>query len=124
MKKSCLALAVCSLLFFSSASVSESATDGRTERGPATRPGVVFFRGLGNVVGLPFEVVTTLVREGEMHSRLWPATYPFRLVQNILFRSASAVTDMFFLPWVSPSTEDISPLTESMGLPDYPWEVH
>lgn len=98
--------------------------DGRTERGPLARSGMVFLRGLGNIAGIPMEISSTLIRETEMHSRLWPVTYAPRLVTNIFMRATSAVNDVLLLPWIVPFTDDISPWTEPMGLPTYPWQVH
>ena len=101
-----------------------AATDGHTKRGPVLRPEMVFFRGVGNLAAIPLEPFTSLGREFETHHWLWPVTFPFRLVNNVIVRSTSAVVDLFVNPWIVPFTDDISPLTEPMGLPDYPWQVH
>lgn len=120
MKKTAIAL----VLLLVVTPVAFAYEDGRTEKGPMARSGTVFMRGVGNILGMPMELSSTLVRETEMHSRLWPVTYAPRLVQNIFLRAASGVNDAFFLPWVVPFTDDISPWTEPMGLTDYPWQIH
>ena len=101
-----------------------STTDGRTEHGPFVRPFMVIGRGLGNLAGIAVEPFATLGREFEMHHWEWPVTYPLRLINNILVRASSAVVDIAINPWIVPFTDDISPLTEPMGLPNYPWQKH
>ena len=86
-------------------------------------PFKVFGRGVTNFSLVPLEIGTTLVRETQMHSRLWPATYIPRLASNLIFRWASAGNDMFLLPWIAPFTDDTSPWTAGIGLPKYPWQV-
>ena len=83
---------------------------------------MVIGRGLMNVAGLPMEIPLTLAREGEMRRWLWPASFLPRLVTHIVIRSASAVNDIFFFPFVAPFTDDLSPWTGPMGLPEYPWQ--
>ncbi len=91
--------------------------------GPVQRVGIVFSRGVGNIVGLPFELVTTAMREGEMHPKIWPATYAPRLLTNLIYRATSIADDIFLYPVGAPFMKDISPLTRQLGLPDYPWQV-
>ena len=102
----------------------QASVDGHTDKGPMARPAVVFFRGVSNIVGMPLELISTGRREAQSHPRLWPVTYVPRFLTNFFIRAASGINDMFFYPWVVPYTDDISPWTEPMGLPDYPWEVH
>ncbi|MSR78421.1 MAG: hypothetical protein EXS63_09420 [Candidatus Omnitrophica bacterium] len=80
-------------------------------------------RGLGNFAGSPLEISSTLVREYRTHPRLWPATYPFRLAQNFIFRVCSSVNDGMILPWVASIAHETPPLTRGLGLPDYPWNI-
>jgi opacity protein-like surface antigen len=97
--------------------------DGRTGSGTLGRAGNAFGRGLLNVVGFPFEISSTMIRETETHSWLWPITGLPRLGNNIFVRAASTVNDLFFLPLSAPFSNDVSPLTEPMGLPEYPWQI-
>ncbi len=80
-------------------------------------------RGLLNVVGLPLELVRTPV--DEYKTSPWTATFTFipRTLTNIFTRAVSAVYDLGFSPFILPFTNDMTPLTEPMGLPDYPWQV-
>ncbi|MBI3306610.1 MAG: hypothetical protein HYZ84_02220 [Candidatus Omnitrophica bacterium] len=94
--------------------------DGHTDQGVGAREGMVIGRGLGNIMTLPFEIVSTLKSENEMHPKVWPITFIPRVVTNIIVRAVSAVNDIVFYPWIVPFTDDISPMTESFGLPDYP----
>lgn len=96
--------------------------DGRTSMGPAARTGYVLMRGVGNAVGIPFELSGTLVREYRMHSRLWPFTWPPRFFTNVCVRAVSIVTDVVFFPFIAPFTDDLSPVTEAFDLPEYPWQ--
>lgn len=98
--------------------------DGRTEKGGLGRAATVMTRGLLNVVGVPFEIPATMARETESHSKLWPITGIPRSINNIFIRAASGVNDFFFMPFSTAFSNDISPMTEPMGLPDYPWQVH
>ena len=99
-----------------------AAEDKELEHGPLARPFVVIGRGFGNFAGLPFEILGTAVREHDIHPKLWPVTYLPRLATNVLIRVASVVNDIFFLPWIASRADDLSPWTEPMGLPDYPWQ--
>ena len=101
----------------------DASSYGRTDHGPLERPVVVIFRGVMNAVGLPLEVIRTMIIEKENHPRLWLITFFPRLMTNALARAASAVNDVLIFPWVAPFTDDISPLTESMGLSEYPWQI-
>lgn len=83
----------------------------------------VLGRGLGNWVGLPAELGTTLVREIRMHPKAWPVTYAPRLITNGVARAFSGANDIIFFPWVVPFSDDTSPWTQGLGLPDYPWQV-
>ena len=112
-------------LIFLSAALSSplfAAEDGYSTQGPLGRMGAVMGRGVGNMVGLPFEIPRTLQQETEMHSRMWPLTFAPRLFTNIFTRGTSAANDIFFFPWAAPWMRDLSPLTKPMGLPEYPWE--
>lgn len=98
-----------------------ASTDGRTDKGTLGRVGVVMGRGLINLVGLPTEFFFTPAEEIKNHPKAWPLTFIPKTVTNIIFRAASAGSDIVFFPWIVPFTDDISPMTEPMGLPDYPW---
>lgn len=107
------------LLTLSSAAYAE--TDGRTDRGVWAREGMVLGRGLLNVPGTVVEVFTTPLREPEIHPKAWPLTGLLRIPMNVITRAASAVNDIAIFPWVVPFTDDLSPITEPMGLPEYAW---
>jgi hypothetical protein len=95
--------------------------DGRTDHGVLMRLLIVEGRGLANAVALPLEIPRTVVQEHRYHRWLWPATFIPRMLTNIFMRATSAVNDVAFFPWILPFTDDISPLTEGVGLPEYPW---
>ena len=95
----------------------------RTEKGTFSKQVAVMGRGIINVLGMPMEFATTFIRERETYNRLWPVTYPFRAATNVLYRITSAVNDVFIYPWAVPFTNDITPWTEAMGLPEYPWQI-
>lgn len=96
--------------------------DGRTTKPPLARPFMVIWRGVVNLLALPMEIPLTLAREGDMHPKIWPITYVPRLLTNVITRTFSAANDLFFFPWATPFTDDLSPWTEPMGLPMYPWQ--
>ncbi|MDP3919987.1 MAG: hypothetical protein Q8R76_04175 [Candidatus Omnitrophota bacterium] len=96
--------------------------DGRSDKGIFGRIVETEMRGILNAVGTITELVYTPMTEPAKHRYLWPATVVPRTVSNILMRFASAITDIAFMPWVLPFTDDISPLTEAMGMSDYPWK--
>ncbi len=119
MKKTA-ALIIVSFLILSP--VYASGEDGYSTRGPLVRAAGVEGRGILNLAGLLFEIPRTWAEETKLHSRLWPVTYVPRLLTNILIRGTSAIYDVFLKPWPALFTEDLSPLTEPMGLPEYPWK--
>lgn len=96
--------------------------DGRTERGGLARIGMVEGRGLLNVIGLPLELPYTAVNEVRVHKLGGPVTFLPQFLLNVVARSVSAFNDMICFPWVAPFTDDLSPLTEGMGLTEYPWQ--
>lgn len=95
--------------------------DGRTVKGVWAREGIVLGRGLLNLVGLPAEIVYTPVRETKIHPKAWPVTFLPRFIMNVGSRAGSAAYDIVCYPWMAPHTDDLSPLTEFMDLPAYPW---
>lgn len=97
--------------------------DGHTDHGFWARLVKVESRGFLNFVGIPFEFVRTIIVEADKHPRLWPVTVFGRWPLNIGYRIASITNDIFFLPWILPYTDDISPLTEPMGISEYPWQI-
>lgn len=96
-------------------------TDGRTEKGAWAREGIVLGRGLLNIPGTAVEVIATPMREPSIHPKAWPITGLIRIPTNVIYRAVSAVNDLVVYPFVVPFTNDISPLTEPMGLPEYAW---
>ncbi len=96
--------------------------DGRTTHGPLTRIAIVEARGISNFAAIPLvDFPRTLATEVRMHHWLWPVTFIPRFTTNFLIRFSSSIYDMAFYPWIVPFTDDISPITEPMGLPEYPW---
>ncbi len=114
-------LILIALLLFMTASSLYAYTDGRTDKGPMTRIGIVMGRWLVNVLGLPTEFFFAPAHEIKNHPKAWPLTFIPKTVTNIIFRATSAFNDVFIFPWVVPFTDDLSPWTEPMGLPEYPW---
>ena len=98
----------------------QAGMDGHTDQGIGAREGIVLGRGLGNILTLPFEIPRTIKSETEIHPKLWPVTFLPRTLTNLLLRAVSAVNDVIIYPFAVPFTDDISPMTESFDLPDYP----
>lgn len=111
------------MLFLLLASPAWAYDTGRTEDGVLKRIAHVEGRGFLNLLGMPAELVRTPVEEARVHSRLWPVTFLPRAVTNIFIRSVSGVYDILLAPFVQPFTDDTSPLTDSMGLTEYPWQI-
>lgn len=93
-----------------------------SHRGPLGRMGVVEARGLINVVTTPLELIGTAIREPKIQPKWWPVTILPRMGLNFVLRVVSGVNDALFFVWVVPFTDDITPLTDDMGLPEYPWQ--
>lgn len=96
---------------------------GHSEEGVLKRIAMIEGRGFLNVLGLPAEFIRTPVEEARMHSRLWPVTMFPRIITNVFTRAVSAAYDIGLAPVVQPFTDNISPLTDVMGLPVYPWQM-
>ena len=96
---------------------------GHSSEGVFKRIGLMEKRGFLNVLGLPAELWRTPVDEAKIHPKLWPVTVFPRTVTNIVVRAVSAAYDIGLSPVVQPFSDDTSPLTETMGLPDYPWQT-
>ncbi len=123
MKKIFYLIMLLSLVGFFQGPLAASTTDidGRTTAGAGKRMGMVFGRGLLNAGGVLLEIPRTVDQETKLHHKVWPVTMFPRSLHNFLIRAASSVHDVFIFPWVVPFTDDISPWTEPMGLPEYPW---
>ena len=119
--KRCLALLLAVSLFANPAFASYD--DGRTEAGVLGRLGIVEGRGFANIIGMPFEIPRTIVEEKRNHGMFAVVTTPPKMLFNIFTRVTSAVYDVAITPWILPFTDDISPITEGMGLPPYPWQM-
>lgn len=89
---------------------------------PLKRVGYVFSRGIVNVVTSPLELIRTYRYERNIHKYVWPATAFPRSVTNGMVRGMSGLTDIAFMPFVVPWTEDASPIAEPMGLPEFVWQ--
>lgn len=79
-------------------------------------------RGFVNIVSTPFELIRTPVVESRTHKWIWPVSFVPRLISNIFVRAVSGVYDIAFSPFVQPFTNDTTPMTEPLGLPDYAWQ--
>jgi hypothetical protein len=95
--------------------------DGRTTHGVLAREGIVLGRGILNIIGTPLELIRTPIAEWGIHKWVWPVTFIPRAATNAITRASSAVNDIVVYPWMVPFTDDLSPITESMGLPEYAW---
>lgn len=120
MRRLLAALVVLSLIFSGNLYAYET---GRTTMGPGKRVLTAEGRGLLNLVGLPLEVIRTPIAEARRHKRIWPITFLPRMITNIFARATSSVQDIVIAPFVLPFSNDMTPLTEPMGLPDYPWQI-
>lgn len=96
--------------------------DGRTDKGVWGRLGMVESRGLLNLIGLPCEFIRTGAVEKTVHPKAWPVTYIPKLFYNVFGRASSAANDVLVYPFIAPFTNDLSPMTEPLGLSTYPWE--
>ncbi len=119
MKKT--ALALLAFLFFTPAVFAYDT--GHSPESVFSRIGKIEKRGFLNVLGLPAELWRTPVDEVHAHPKLWPVTFFPRTVTNVVIRAVSAAYDIGLAPIVQPFSDDTSPLTEAMGLPDYPWQT-
>ena len=79
--------------------------DGHTTMPPLERSGYVFVRGLGNLIGFPFEIPGSMVREHRTHNYVWPVTWIPRFVIHGMVRISSIVNDVAVQPFVAPFTD-------------------
>ena len=110
-----LSLAVCPELF--------AYDTGHSEDGVFKRIAKIEMRGLLNIIGLPAELIRTPIEESRVHKKVWPVTMFPRILTNIFTRAVSGIYDAAFAPFVQPFSNDTSPLTDGLGLPDYPWQI-
>jgi len=94
----------------------------RTDKGAFRRILSAEKRGVLNLISIPLELVRTPVVEARIHKRAWPLTLLPRLFTNIMIRTASSVQDIVFSPVFLSFSNDMTPLTSPLGLPDYAWE--
>lgn len=95
----------------------------RTDKGVFARILQAEKRGWLNWIGVPAEIVRTPVAQSKSHRWTWPVTMVPSLVTNVFIRLTSGLYDVVASPLVLPFTNDMTPLTEAMGLPDYPWQI-
>lgn len=95
---------------------------GRSEDSFLKRWLSVEARGFVNLVSTPFELVRTPVVEARSRKWIWPVSSVPRFITNVFARATSSVYDIAFSPFVQPFTNDVTPLTEPLGLPDYAWQ--
>lgn len=119
MKKICLLL---SFFLVLSSQAHAASADGRTTHGPFVRLLIVEGRGLSNLGFWVLEFPRTGISEVRMHKWAWPLTYFPKVILHLGVRLASSVNDILLYPWVVPFTDDLSPWTEAIGIPDYPWQ--
>lgn len=79
-------------------------------------------RGIANILASPVEFVRTPFAEGHYHKYFWPITSFPRSFTNLMARLSSGVYDVAFSPIFQMFSNDITPITHPMGLPDYPWQ--
>ena len=97
---------------------------GRSEDGYFTRCMKIEGRGFLNLLSIPAELVRTPVVEARAHKWVWPVTSVPRFFSNLVSRIVSGAYDIVFSPFIQPFTNEITPLTDPMGLPDYGWQFH
>ena len=80
-------------------------------------------RGVVNFVTAPYELVRTTKEEYNLRPRAWFYTAIPRSIQNMTTRMSSATYDMLVKPWglALGKSQDTSPLTEHLDLPEYAW---
>lgn len=113
--------ALCLVFMLTLSASAYALEDGRTTHGVLAREGIVLGRGVLNLFGFPFELIRTPIAEPSTHKWVWPVTSIPRSITNALARASSAVNDIIVYPFVVPFTDDLSPITEPMGLPKYVW---
>lgn len=98
---------------------------GHTDKGYFQRVLMAEKRGILNAVGLPLELVRTPIAESGEHKWLWPVTFFPRFLTNVFGRTVSAVNDILIAPlFYYPFSDDMTPFTEPLGLPEYPWQIN
>ena len=115
-------ISVTALLLFIMDSLSYGAVKMPNVKDPLKRSATVMGRGVVGLVTIPAELPATFKREAEVHKRLWPITAIPRWCYNFFVRVPSNVNDVAALSVVSLFSNDTSPWTEPMGLPEYPWQ--
>jgi hypothetical protein len=113
--------ALCLILILTLTSSAYALEDGRTTHGVLAREGIVMGRGVLNLLGFPFELIRTPIAETQVHKWVWPVTFIPRAITNVIARASSATHDLLVYPWLVPFTDDLSPITEPLGLPTYVW---
>lgn len=94
----------------------------RTDEGAFRRILSAETRGFLNLISTPLEVVRTPYAEARRHKWIWPLTMIPRTISNILIRTASSVQDIVISPISLSFSNDMTPLTYPLGLPDYAWD--
>lgn len=117
MKKTILLLAVFVLI----ASSAFADTEERTTKGFWGKEGTVMGRGAVNILTCLSEHYYTIVREKKLYPESHAISYIPKSFLNVITRISSGAYDMIPLAIMAPFTDNLTPLTKPMGLPDYPW---
>lgn len=117
MKKTFLFLMILML----SAGLAYAAGEDRSTQGFWGREGHVMGRGAINFLTSPSELFYTAGREKETHPGSWGWTVVPQSFMNLIVRISSGAYDLIPLPIMVPFTDNLTPLTRYMDLPDYPW---
>lgn len=80
-------------------------------------------RGWVNLVTSPLELLTSSLREFKKRKYLGVITFAPQTATNFFYRVTSFVNDILLYPCVVPFTDNITPWTEYIGIPEYPWQM-
>ncbi len=83
----------------------------------------VEIRGFVNLLSSPAELVASSLREFKRRKLIGVITFVPQSSSNFIYRVVSAVNDILLHPCTAPFTDSITPWTEYMGLPEYPWQA-
>jgi hypothetical protein len=119
MKKNRVLLFAAACFIFTNTAWAQSSNQLSTEN----KIKIVEKRGWKNLLALPMEISSSTVREKRDHPKAWPVTVFPTTVTNCVYRMVSATNDILLHPFVVPFTNNIVPWTDSLGLPEYPWQV-
>jgi hypothetical protein len=94
-----------------------------SEMSTAKKISAVEVRGFVNLLSSPSELVASSLREFKRRKLIGVITFVPQSGSNFIYRVVSAVNDILLHPCTAPFTDNITPWTEYMGLPEYPWRT-